>query len=112
LELAMARVPMVIGYRVWTPTWLGLKLVSKVAYASLINILLDRPVIPELLQLACVPERLEPAVAALLTDPAARAAQLSAFAAGLAQIGLGGDLPSLRAADQILALLAAKEAPA
>jgi lipid-A-disaccharide synthase len=106
LELAMARVPMVIGYRVWTPTFIGMKLVAKIAYASLINILLDRPVIPELLQGACVPNRLEPAVAALLTDPAARSAQLSAFADGLAQIGLGGEPPSLRAADRILALLA------
>jgi len=105
LELAMARVPMVIGYRIWTPTWIGLKMVSKVAYASLINILLDRPVIPELLQDACVPDRLEPAIAKLLSDPAAREAQLSAFAEGLAQIGLGGEGPSFRAADQILALL-------
>jgi lipid-A-disaccharide synthase len=106
LELAVARVPMVIGYSAWTPTYLGLKLVTKVTYASLINILLDRPVIPEFLQAACVPELLEPAVSALLADPAARNAQLSAFAAGLAQIGLGGDPPSLRAADRILALLA------
>ena len=106
LELAMARVPMIIGYRIWTPTWIGLRLVSKVAYASLINILLDRPVIPELLQEACVPERLEPAIATLLTDPNARAAQLSAFADGLAQIGQGGDPPSRRAADKILTLLA------
>jgi lipid-A-disaccharide synthase len=105
LELAMARVPMVIGYRIWTPTWIGLKMVSKVAYASLINILLDRPVIPELLQDACVPDQLEPAIAKLLSDPVARETQLSAFAEGLAQIGLGGEGPSFRAADQILTLL-------
>ena len=55
LELAVAKVPMVIAYRIWGPTaWVVARIV-KVKWATLINILLDREAIPELIQEACTP---------------------------------------------------------
>jgi len=108
LELAMARVPMVIGYRLWTPTYWAVRRAVKIDFANLVNLLVKRPVVPELLQNDCTPERLEAAVVTLLTDPAARQAQFDAFEQALGQIGLGGELPSHKAAEKILAVIAAR----
>jgi lipid-A-disaccharide synthase len=106
LELAMARVPMVIGYRIWGPTHFVVSRTVKIAYATLINLLLDRPLVPELLQHACTPERLGAEIERLLVDADARRAQVEGFEAALRQIGLGGEVPSLKAADKILELVA------
>ncbi|HLZ65157.1 MAG TPA: lipid-A-disaccharide synthase [Aliidongia sp.] len=108
LELAMARVPMVIGYRIWGPTHFVVSRTVKIAYATLINLLLDRPLVPELLQHDCTPERLTAEVERLLRDPEARRVQIEGAQAALLQIGLDGEAPSLKAADKILELVAAK----
>jgi lipid-A-disaccharide synthase len=109
LELAMAGVPMIIAYRIWAPTYWMLKRVVKTPYVALVNILLERAVVPELLQDSCTVEQLEPAIARLLTDPVARNLQIAAFAEALGKIGLGAELPSFKAADQILILTAAAQ---
>jgi lipid-A-disaccharide synthase len=44
----------------------------------------------------------------LFDDPAARAAQVSGYREGLALLGQGDVSPSLRAADQVLAVIAAR----
>jgi lipid-A-disaccharide synthase len=106
LELAMARVPMVIGYRLWGPTYWAVRRAVKIDFANLINLLLGRLVVPELLQDDCTPERLEAALLPLLTDETARRAQRDAFDLALSQIGLGGDPPSRKAADKILDIVA------
>lgn len=108
LELAMARVPMVIAYRIWGPTHFVVSRTVKIKYATLVNLLLDRPLIPELLQHDCTPERLTAEVERLLTDPGAAREQIDGSQAALLQIGLGGEAPSLKAADTILALVAAR----
>ena len=108
LELAMARVPMVIGYRIWGPTHFVVSRTVKIKYATLVNLLLDRPLIPELLQHDCTPERLTVEVERLLTDPAAARAQIEGGQTALGMIGLAGEAPSLRAADTVLELVAAK----
>jgi lipid-A-disaccharide synthase len=110
LELAMARVPMVIGYRLWAPTYWAVKRAVKIDFANLINLLVNRLVIPELLQNDCTPDRLEAALVTLLTDAAARKAQLDAFGQALSQIGLGDALPSHKAAEKILAVIAERAA--
>jgi lipid-A-disaccharide synthase len=104
LELALARLPMVIAYKVFPPTAWLLKRVLKTPHASLVNILLGRAVIPELLQQACTPENLAGVLENLMTDEALRAAQVAGCAEALAMIGLGAERPSLRAADRILEL--------
>lgn len=71
LELAMAGLPSVIGYRMQPATaWIAKRLI-RVKYANLVNILLDRPAVPEFLQENCRPELLAEAVGTLLSDPAA-----------------------------------------
>ncbi len=106
LELAMARVPMVIGYKIWGPTAWSLRRVIKVPSVTLINLLLKRQLVPECLQQDCTPDRLAEEVGRLLRDPDARAAQRAGFDQALRAIGLGDDWPSLKAADTILRLVA------
>jgi lipid-A-disaccharide synthase len=111
LELAMAKVPMVIAYKGWPPTIWLLRRLTKVPYATLVNILLKREAIPELLQDDCRPDLLVPALRQLIEDAPAAAAQRNAFAQALSLIGSLGDRPSLKAADCILALVEARRPP-
>jgi lipid-A-disaccharide synthase len=79
---------------------------------SLVNILLDRPAVPELLQEHCRPDRLAEAVSTLLADAGARDAQRAAGREALALLGYGGPPPSARAARIILDLVAQRSAGA
>ncbi len=105
LELALAQVPMLVTYRV-NPisAAIGRRLI-KVRYASLLNLLVDRPVVPELLQRACHPDHLAPALDRLLTDRAAADAQLASFAEPLGMLRPPAGTPSQMAARVILDLL-------
>lgn len=99
LELAMARTPMVIAYRVNPLTAMIARRLIRVPYACMVNIIAERPVVPELLQQDCRPDRLAAAVTALHRDPQSRMAQREA--AELVRARLGGDeavVPSQRAA--------------
>ena len=58
LELALANVPMLVTYRVNPLSHQIAKRMIKVKYASIVNLLLDRPVVPELLQYESRPDRL------------------------------------------------------
>lgn len=108
LELAMAETPSVIAYRVSPFTaWLARRLV-RVSYANLVNLVLDRPAVPELLQEDCQPERLTAALETLLADEAARRAQIEAGREALARLGRGGPSPGERAAAVVLDVISAK----
>lgn len=79
LECMLAKCPMVVGYRMKPFTfWLAQKLV-KTDYVSLPNLLAGRELVKELLQTECQPERLAAALKPLLSDGAARDAQLAEF---------------------------------
>lgn len=111
LELAMAGVPAVIAYRVSPVSafvatrFLGLDL----KFVSLVNILAERPVMPELLQEECRPGRLVEAVSELLDDPNAVAAQRLGAREALTRLGLGETCPSARAASAILTFIGEKQ---
>ena len=102
LELALADVPAVIAYRVNPLTALLARRLIKVRFVNLVNILLDRPIVPELLQQDCVPTKLADAVERVMMDPDLRAAQHEAGVAVARMLGQGDVPPSLRAADAIL----------
>ncbi|HYB09429.1 MAG TPA: lipid-A-disaccharide synthase [Alphaproteobacteria bacterium] len=109
LELALARCPMVIAYRINFITAAILRVfLMRVRYATLVNVMLNRPVIPEFLQFACRPERLTEAVGKLLRDPEARRAQIDAVRPALHALGMDGSPPSTRAARTVLRVIAEK----
>jgi lipid-A-disaccharide synthase len=106
LELALARVPMLVTYRVNPLSAAIARRLVKVRYASLLNLLVDRPVVPELLQQDCTPARLADVLARLLTDPAAAASQRAAFAEPLSMLRPPSGLPSDAVAEAVIELLA------
>lgn len=105
LELAMAGVVQVIGYRVNALTAFVAKMLIKTTYANLINICLGREAVPEFIQENCTADNLAREVARLLDDPQARGAQLAGANLALKQLGLGADAPGERAADVVLKML-------
>ena len=102
VELAAAGCPMVVAYKANALTTALAKRLVKVRYASLVNILLDRMSIPEFLAEAATPQALASAVAKLLDDPTARAAQRTDFDHALALLGRGDTPGGLRAAQSVL----------
>jgi len=102
LELAMTDTPMVIAYRVSALSAAIARRMIKIPYANLINLIVGRGVIPELIQEDCTPSRLAAAVGQILVDPAIRAAQSSASRDALVALGLGGAPPGRRAAEAVL----------
>jgi lipid-A-disaccharide synthase len=105
LELAMAGVPMVVAYRVNPLTAAIARRLVKVRYASIINLLADREVIPELIQAACTPDRLATNARLLLSDPAAAEGQRVACRAALELLRPLVGAPSDAAAAAVLDLL-------
>ncbi|MFA7428627.1 MAG: lipid-A-disaccharide synthase [Rhodospirillaceae bacterium] len=109
LELALAGVPHLVAYKVSAfSAWLLRRLV-KVRYVNLVNLALDRPVVPELLQEACTGAALAAMVERLLTDEVLRTAQRSAFAEASQQLAGGPGNPSDRAAAVVLRILGQEE---
>ena len=69
LELAMAHVPHLIAYRLNALTAALARRVLKIKYVNLINLLQDKPVIPELLQENCTVEKLVVTAETLFQNP-------------------------------------------
>jgi lipid-A-disaccharide synthase len=109
LELALAGVPQVVAYRVNPLTAAIVRRLVTVPHASLVNLLAGETAVPELLQERCTPEALAEALAPLLTDGEAAAAQRAAFTQVLAKLRPPGGLaPSEAAAEAVLSELGAQ----
>ena len=111
LELAVAGVPMVVGYRVNPLTMALARRLVRIDRVSLFNLVLDRPVVPEYLQDDCRPDALAAAVERIIFDGAARDAQIEAAHEVSSRIGVAGARPSQRAADVVLDLIGGRGAP-
>lgn len=102
LELALSNVPMVVGYRLNPTTAFFVRRLARVKYASLVNLLADREVTPELLQEPCTPENLAAIIAKLLVSSEAREAQREGFRVAIEALGGRIPPPSERAAKVVL----------
>jgi lipid-A-disaccharide synthase len=105
LEAAILGTPMVITYRLGLLSWLVGRLLVRVRFIGLPNLVAGRAVVPELIQFEATPERLARAGLDLLLSPdrAARTrTELAAVGRALGQPGAAE-----RAAAEILALLPA-----
>jgi lipid-A-disaccharide synthase len=110
LEVAVAGVPHVVGYKVNPITAAIVRRLIQVPHVSLVNLLAEREVVPELLQQDCTPPALAAALVRLLRDPAAVAAQRAGFAGVLARLRPPEGLPSEAAAVAVLAVLDGRSA--
>jgi lipid-A-disaccharide synthase len=100
-ELALAGAPMVIAYRFGPVSYAIMKPFFTGKFATLFNVAADEMVAPELIQNDATPEKLAAAVDRLLSDPAARAAQVAAQTDALDQMGRGDRDPSEIAAEVV-----------
>ena len=112
LELALARVPMAVAYRLNPLTEVLLDRILKVRQVNLVNLLIGRPLVPEHLRGACAPEPLAASLAALIRDERVRSAHHEGYDEAIGRLrGNPSDpnwSPSRAAADRILAILAAR----
>ncbi|HSW67667.1 MAG TPA: lipid-A-disaccharide synthase [Bacteroidales bacterium] len=103
LETAMFNVPQVVGYRGSFLSYLIAKQLVKVKYISLVNLIADKPVVPELIQHEYNPQRIEKELKRLLGDSAARQKMLQDYVE--LREKLGGAGASDRTAERMIALL-------
>jgi lipid-A-disaccharide synthase len=68
LEVGLLGTPMAVLYRLGGWTYLAGRLLVRLPYVSLVNLVLERPAVPELLQWRAHPERVSATVLALLRD--------------------------------------------
>lgn len=105
MELAILRVPMVVCYRVSMVSYLLAKPFIKVKYASLVNLVAGKAVVPELLQYEATPENIYKEILPLLRNREAAETMRHELSKVTAQ--LGGPGASKRAAKLAMAMLAA-----
>ncbi len=105
LELALADVPMVAAYKVGAiEAWI-LRRAIRGSSVILANLVMGENVVPEFLQEDCTPAKLAPALRDILGDSPLRRRQTEAFAKIDAIMSTGGQPPSSRAADIVLATM-------
>ena len=108
LELAIAGLPAVVTYKVNPLTTWAARRMIRVPYVCLVNLILDRPVMPELLHERCRPDLLAGEVSRLIEGGEARERQLVAGREAARMLGLGGAPPSRRAAEVVLDVIAGR----
>ncbi len=108
-ELALARTPMVVAYRVGWLTYALARPLFVLPWFTLVNLLLERGAVPEFLQGAASPQALADAVIRLLTDKTAADAQRADLDRAAKLLGQGEDAPSLRAARAIVEFVNAEK---
>ena len=107
LEVALAGLPAISIYRTGVLAGLLARRLTPVPHVNMVNLILGRPAVPELLQEDCRADRIAAAAVRLIGDEALRRDQQAALAEAVGR--LRGDderPPSQRAAARILELLA------
>lgn len=117
LEAALAKRPMVVGYRIAGLTYAVVKALRllKISRFSLPNVLAGDALVPELIQDRCEPGRIGAEVGRLLDDREARDRQVAGFDAIHARLGAPGGSAAAAAAaldDLLVQALPAGAAPA
>jgi lipid-A-disaccharide synthase len=108
-ECAFAGLPTVVMYRINRVAGEIARYLLKskwVRFASAVNLVVDREVMPEFIQDRCKPALMAEAVVRLLADPAARAEQLAGMREAVQLLSVGGERPSRIAARTILDVIA------
>ena len=106
LETALMLRPMVVVYRMSALSWAVGRLLVRVAFVSLVNLLSGRRLVPELLQSALKPEAVAEEVRRLWEPGAAREAQVEGLQALRTRLGSGPT--ASRVADEVLDVMDAR----
>lgn len=105
LELAYMNIPHVIAYKTNPLTWVLVRLLVKVKYAHLANILLDRDAVPECLQGQCKPVPIIKSLMGLQKNEDIRDKQKNDFEELRAKLRANISSPSKNSAEYVLSQL-------
>ncbi len=108
LEAALCERPMVVVYRVSPLTWMIGKLLVKVPFYSMVNLLARKPLVTELMQSDFSAQNVATQVEYLLDHPDARNTMAEELRALRLRLGPGGAIG--RAADSVVGVLKASRA--
>jgi len=89
LEAVLSQLPFVLIYRVAWLTYLAARLVVRIKYLGMPNVLADREIVPEFIQHKAQPRAIVAVVTRLLTDKSERARMLADFAGVAQKLGRG-----------------------
>jgi len=103
LEAAYFRLPFVLVYKVSWPTYFAARLLMRVPFLGMPNVLAGREIVPEFLQHEANPRAIAPSVLQLVNDPAKREQMIAEFDTVIEKLGESG--ASAKAARAILAEL-------
>jgi lipid-A-disaccharide synthase len=103
VQTALAGTPMVVIYRLNELTYLLARLLVRVPYIAMVNLISQRKVVPELIQHEAAPERIARELLSILGDEAAR----KRMEEDLAEVRkrIGGPGASRRVAERIIGIL-------
>lgn len=104
LEAACFGLPYALIYKVAWPTYAVAKVLVRIKFIGIINVLAGREVVQELVQHLCTPEKVAEAMIGLLTEPGKRKALQEDLAGVVATLGEAGAYA--RAAQIVVAALA------
>ncbi|HEX2223551.1 MAG TPA: lipid-A-disaccharide synthase, partial [Thermoanaerobaculia bacterium] len=107
LEVGLLGTPMIVVYRLATWTYLLARMLVRLPNISLVNLVLERRVVPELIQDDANPQRIAGEAEKLLRDSMAREAARAGLAELRGRLGEGG--ASRRAAQEVVAALGLNE---
>lgn len=103
LEVGLLGTPMVMLYRLGRWTYMLARLMVRLPFVSLVNLVLGKKVIPELLQSDATPRRIAAEAEQILLDDGERERMRTGLAELRTRLGEGG--ASVRAAREVAALL-------
>jgi lipid-A-disaccharide synthase len=103
LEAAILGTPMIIMYRLGTLSWLLGRLLIRVRFIGLPNLVANNGIVPELIQFDATPERLAAVAGEVLESPERQRRMRAALAEVRAGLGMPG--AAERAAREVMALL-------
>lgn len=102
LELAANDCPMVIAYDMHPLSMWLMRRMALIDTVTLVNLVAESRTVPDFLGADCRPDRIAPALLALLED---RHAQDQAMRLTMDRLGRGGEPPGLRAARSVLSVI-------
>lgn len=104
LEISLYNLPMLVSYKVNLLTYILAKMLLKIKFANLINLILDKEVIPELLQQNCSSEVIATKLEDLMKNKNLHQKQIQESQVALQMLGLGQDNATKKAVEEILSL--------
>ena len=100
VEAALLGAPMVVFYRVTAPSWMVGKMMVDVPFYSMVNLLAQRKIVPELIQSDCTGERLASEAGRLLESEQARQRMKQDLEA--VKRSLEGEMPAAQRAAEVI----------